>query len=99
MISLPFIFQLPAIDGQPAPLKVNVPAGSKRRRKSRIASSLVGGCALKLAADAIVAKASRLAAHLLDADPALRELEVLRAGLAEAFTELTRETAAEQEAA
>ena len=37
--------------------------------------------------------------RLLDADPALRELEVLRAGLAEAFTELTRETAAEQEAA
>ncbi|MEY2152630.1 ABC transporter ATP-binding protein [Rhodanobacter sp. 115] len=30
--------------------------------------------------------------RLLDADPALRELEVQRAGLAEAFTELTRDT-------
>ena len=30
--------------------------------------------------------------RLLDADPALSELEVRRAGLAEAFTELTRDT-------
>jgi len=37
--------------------------------------------------------------RLLDADPALSELEVLRAGLAEAFTEITRETSNEQEAA
>jgi ABC-2 type transport system ATP-binding protein len=38
--------------------------------------------------------------RLLDADTALRELEVQRAGLAEAFTELTREEQlAEQEAA
>jgi ABC-2 type transport system ATP-binding protein len=37
--------------------------------------------------------------RLLDADPALAELEVMRAGLAEAFTELTRETSTEQEAA
>lgn len=37
--------------------------------------------------------------RLLDADPALSELEVRRAGLAEAFTELTRDTAPEQEAA
>lgn len=37
--------------------------------------------------------------RLLDADPALTKLEVLRAGLAEAFTELTRESSTEQEAA
>ena len=37
--------------------------------------------------------------RLLDADPALSELEVMRAGLAEAFTELTRETTTAQEAA
>ncbi|ULU24992.1 ABC transporter ATP-binding protein [Dyella terrae] len=37
--------------------------------------------------------------RLLDADPALSELEVRRAGLAEAFTELTREDAAEKEVA
>ena len=37
--------------------------------------------------------------RLLDADLALSELEVQRAGLAEAFTELTREETAEQEAA
>ncbi|WP_266181091.1 ABC transporter ATP-binding protein [Dyella humicola] len=37
--------------------------------------------------------------RLLDADPALTELEVLRAGLAEAFTELTREATTTQEAA
>lgn len=37
--------------------------------------------------------------RLLDADPALAELEVLRAGLAEAFTEITREESTEQEAA
>jgi len=37
--------------------------------------------------------------RLLDADPALSELEVRRAGLAEAFTELTRESAIDQEAA
>jgi ABC-2 type transport system ATP-binding protein len=37
--------------------------------------------------------------RLLDADPALSELEVRRAGLAEAFTELTRESEIEKEAA
>lgn len=37
--------------------------------------------------------------RMLDADPALSELEVRRAGLAEAFTELTRDTETEQEAA
>ncbi len=37
--------------------------------------------------------------RLLDADPSLSGLEVLRAGLAEAFTELTRESSPEQEAA
>jgi ABC-2 type transport system ATP-binding protein len=37
--------------------------------------------------------------RLLDADPALSELEVRRAGLAEAFTELTRDTQSEKEAA
>lgn len=37
--------------------------------------------------------------RLLDADPALSELEVLRAGLAEAFTEITRDESNEQEAA
>jgi ABC-2 type transport system ATP-binding protein len=37
--------------------------------------------------------------RLLDADPALSGLEVLRAGLAEAFTELTREPTADREAA
>jgi len=45
------------------------------------------------------AQAEAVVRRLLDADPALCELEVQRAGLAEAFTELTRETAAEQEAA
>ena len=35
--------------------------------------------------------AEQVVRRLLDADPSLRELEVLRAGLAEAFTELTRE--------
>ncbi|WP_426664724.1 ABC transporter ATP-binding protein [Rhodanobacter aciditrophus] len=44
-------------------------------------------------------QAEAVVRRLLDADPALCELEVQRAGLAEAFTELTRETAAEQEAA
>ena len=37
------------------------------------------------------ATAEAVVRRLLDADPALRELEVQRAGLAEAFTELTRE--------
>ncbi|AIF47343.1 ABC transporter ATP-binding protein [Dyella japonica] len=37
--------------------------------------------------------------RMLDADPALSELEVRRAGLAEAFTELTRDNEAEKEAA
>jgi len=37
--------------------------------------------------------------RLLDADPALSELEVLRAGLAEAFTEITREESTQTEAA
>ncbi|QNK00433.1 ABC transporter ATP-binding protein [Dyella telluris] len=37
--------------------------------------------------------------RMLDADPALSELEVRRAGLAEAFTELTRDGGTEKEAA
>ena len=37
------------------------------------------------------AAAEHVVRRLLDADPALRELEVQRAGLAEAFTELTRD--------
>ncbi|KLD66036.1 ABC transporter ATP-binding protein [Dyella japonica] len=41
----------------------------------------------------------RVLRRLLDADPLLSELEVRRAGLVEAFTELTRESAAEKEAA
>jgi ABC-2 type transport system ATP-binding protein len=41
----------------------------------------------------------QLLRRLLDADPALAELEVMRAGLAEAFTELTRETTTAPEAA
>lgn len=45
------------------------------------------------------ARAETVVRRLLDADPALGDLEVQRAGLAEAFTELTRETAIEQEAA
>ncbi|MEP6897042.1 MAG: ABC transporter ATP-binding protein [Rhodanobacter sp.] len=36
-------------------------------------------------------EAESVVRHLLDADPNLRELEVQRAGLAEAFTELTRD--------
>jgi ABC-2 type transport system ATP-binding protein len=42
------------------------------------------------------AAAENVVRRLLDADPALSELEVQRAGLAEAFTELTREQVAEQ---
>ncbi|MGC1547703.1 MAG: ABC transporter ATP-binding protein [Rhodanobacter sp.] len=42
------------------------------------------------------ANAETVVRRLLDADPALSELEVQRAGLAEAFTELTREQVAEQ---
>jgi ABC-2 type transport system ATP-binding protein len=38
------------------------------------------------------AEAEAVVRRLLAADPALRELEVQRAGLAEAFTELTRDT-------
>lgn len=41
------------------------------------------------------AHAENVLRRLLDADPALGELEVRRAGLAEAFTELTREESAE----
>jgi ABC-2 type transport system ATP-binding protein len=37
------------------------------------------------------AEAETVVRRLLDADPQLRELEVQRAGLAEAFTELTRD--------
>jgi ABC-2 type transport system ATP-binding protein len=37
------------------------------------------------------AQAEAVVRRLLDADPQLRELEVQRAGLAEAFTELTRD--------
>ncbi|WP_049622032.1 ABC transporter ATP-binding protein [Frateuria defendens] len=41
----------------------------------------------------VTTAAEQVVRRLLDADPALRELEVQRAGLAEAFTELTREVA------
>jgi ABC-2 type transport system ATP-binding protein len=40
-----------------------------------------------------VSDAENVARRLLDADAGLRELEVRRAGLAEAFTELTQEAA------
>ena len=40
------------------------------------------------------ARAESVVRRLLDADPSLSELEVQRAGLAEAFTEITRETEA-----
>ncbi|RDJ00117.1 ABC transporter ATP-binding protein [Dyella solisilvae] len=43
--------------------------------------------------------AEQVVRRLLDADPALAELEVLRAGLAEAFSEITRDSTTEQEAA
>jgi len=42
-----------------------------------------------------VADAEEIARRLLIADPKLRELEVHRAGLAEAFTELTQDTTRE----
>ena len=38
------------------------------------------------------AQAESVVRRLLDSDPMLSELEVQRAGLAEAFTEITRET-------
>ena len=41
----------------------------------------------------ITDSAEAVVRRLLDADPHLSELEVQRAGLAEAFTELTREAA------
>jgi ABC-2 type transport system ATP-binding protein len=45
------------------------------------------------------AEAEAVVRRLLDADPSLSELEVQRAGLAEAFQEITRETDAVREAA
>ena len=45
------------------------------------------------------AQAEAVVRRLLDADPALSELEVQRAGLAEAFQEITRDTDNLQEAA
>jgi ABC-2 type transport system ATP-binding protein len=63
-------------------------------RWPQVASASRAGGRLQIATSA----AERVVRRLLDADPELRELEVQRAGLAEAFTELTRETA-EQEAA
>jgi len=62
---------------------------------SHVTSATREGARLAIQTDA----AESVVRRLLDADPALSELEVLRAGLAEAFTELTRETSAEQEAA
>ncbi|WP_329741064.1 ABC transporter ATP-binding protein [Dyella sp. A6] len=44
------------------------------------------------------AQAEAVVRRLLDADPALGELEVQRAGLAEAFTELTRDTSLQEAA-
>ncbi|MDG2537221.1 ABC transporter ATP-binding protein [Dyella jiangningensis] len=62
---------------------------------SHVTSATREGARLAIQTDA----AESVVRRLLDADPALSELEVLRAGLAEAFTELTRETSTEQEAA
>ncbi|RAO75503.1 ABC transporter ATP-binding protein [Dyella jiangningensis] len=62
---------------------------------SHVTSATREGARLAIQTDA----AEHVVRRLLDADPALSELEVLRAGLAEAFTELTRETSTEQEAA
>jgi ABC-2 type transport system ATP-binding protein len=62
---------------------------------SQVTSATREGARLAIQTDA----AESVVRRLLDADPALSELEVLRAGLAEAFTELTRETSTEQEAA
>ncbi|GAB2567302.1 ABC transporter ATP-binding protein [Dyella jejuensis] len=45
------------------------------------------------------AEAEYVLRRMLDADPTLRELEVQRAGLAEAFIELTQDDAIQQEAA
>jgi len=53
----------------------------------QVASAACVGGRLQIATGA----AEVVVRRLLDADPALRELEVQRAGLAEAFTELTRE--------
>jgi ABC-2 type transport system ATP-binding protein len=47
----------------------------------------------------VTAHAENVLRRLLDADPAIGELEVRRAGLAEAFTELTREDTDLEEAA
>ena len=45
------------------------------------------------------AQAEAVVRRLLDADPSLSELEVQRAGLAEAFQEITRDTEEVREAA
>ncbi|MBA2077868.1 ABC transporter ATP-binding protein [Rhodanobacter sp. PCA2] len=62
---------------------------------AEVASATRQGGRLQIA----TARAETVVRRLLDADPALAELEVQRAGLAEAFTELTRDPAATQEAA
>lgn len=53
------------------------------------------GEALRIAAE----PAEPVVRRLLESDPALRELEIRRAGLADAFLALTRSTDARQEAA
>jgi ABC-2 type transport system ATP-binding protein len=53
----------------------------------QVASASHAGGHLQIA----TTQAEAVVRRLLDADPALRELEVQRAGLAEAFTELTRD--------
>jgi ABC-2 type transport system ATP-binding protein len=61
-----------------------------------VASAERDGARMRISTSA----AENVLRRLLDADTSLSELEVQRAGLAEAFTELTREeTALEQEAA
>ncbi|MDO1530154.1 ABC transporter ATP-binding protein [Fulvimonas sp. R45] len=57
-------------------------------RWPQVASAASVGGRLQIA----TAQAEHVVRRLLDADPALRELEVQRAGLAEAFTELTRDS-------
>jgi ABC-2 type transport system ATP-binding protein len=60
-----------------------------------VASAAREGGHLQIAA----VQAETVVRRLLDADPSLAELEVQRAGLAEAFTALTRDNDVEQEAA
>ncbi len=62
-------------------------AGGDRHHGRSHKSGLDGGDRIEIVADAAEAVVRRLLAE----DPALSELEVQRAGLAEAFIELTRD--------